>query len=61
MRSEPGSELSILREDNALLGTRVQALMKELQTALGYCNKQYWADGHADRVRDTYGLDVPEA
>ena len=27
-------------------------------TAVQYCNKKYWADGHGERVRDTYGIDV---
>ncbi len=58
MRTEPGSELMILRQDITLLAERIEALKKELQTALRYCSKAYWTDGHGDRVRDTYGIDA---
>jgi hypothetical protein len=58
MRTEPGSELVILREDLAMLASKVETLQKELKIAVQYCRKEYWTDGHGGRVRDTYGIDA---
>jgi len=61
MRTEPGLEIEILRGDLAALAAKVETLLKELDTAVQYCSKQYWTDGHGDRVRDTYGFDLKRA
>jgi hypothetical protein len=58
MRTEPGSEIVILREDNVLLAAKVETLLKELNIAIRYCSKEYWSDGHAERARQIYGVEV---
>ena len=58
MRTEPGIEIEILRGDLATLAAKVETLLKELNTAVQYCSKQYWTDGHGERVREMYGCDV---
>ncbi len=58
MRTEPGTEIEILRGDLAALAAKVETLLKELNTAVQYCRKQYWTDGHGERVREMYGFDV---
>lgn len=58
MNTEPGSEIAILRGDCAALAAKVEKLLEELKTAVQYCSKQYWTDGHGERVQETYGFDV---
>ena len=58
MRTEPGSDIEILREDNALLAARIEMLLKELMIAVPYCSKQYWTDGHGERVQGIYGFEL---
>lgn len=44
-----------------VLGSFVRELMGELQLALNETCNQYHMDGHADRVKAQYGLEMQEA
>ena len=61
MRTEPGSDIAILREDIAMLAAKIEMLTKELKTAIQYCGKDYWTDGHGDRLRQIYGFEDIQA